>query len=368
MKKFIYLLAALWIFTGCETEVSPNLSEPANIVVIDAWLTNQGLTQHINVTRSQAYFEESAPPKIPDAVVTVTDLTDPGLAPYLFQESEERYTWNSPDGNPLGIVGHTYELEVVINGVTYTSRTTMSDVPEIDSLTFRLEEGNAFFDDLIIAEFFATDLEGVDDTYWIRSWRNGAYLGEPDEIVVAYDAAFGADPDNDNLPFIQPIRDAPNPFEEAHSGDLLSPYLLPDTFLISNDSIFDRSGSIYGLLSDEMILIDEDNEYVSDDIDEIPLDDERFTFRNDTLFVAGDSVHVEIHSISNDAWFFMNQVVIETTRSGGFGALFATPLANVSTNIVPETPENRVAGFFNVAAVSGAGRRLNTENEIRVLF
>lgn len=368
MKKFIYLLAALWIFTGCETEVNPNLSEPANIVVVDAWLTNQGLTQHINVTRSQAYFENEAPPKIADAVVTVTDLTDPGIAPYVFQETEERYTWHSTDGNPLGIVGHTYELEVVVDGVTYMSRTTMNDVPEIDSLTFRLEEGNSFFDDLIIAEFFATDLEGVDDTYWIRSWKNGQYLGEPDEIVVAYDAAFGADPDNDNLLFIQPIRDAPNPFESAHSGDLLSPYMLPDTFLISRDTIFDRSGSIYGIISEEMILVDDENEYVSEDIDVIPLEDERYTLRNDTLFVAGDSVYVEIHAISNDAWFFMNQVIIETTRTGGFGALFATPLANVSTNIVPETPENRVAGFFNIAAVSSAGRRLNEEEEIRALF
>lgn len=368
MKKFIYTLVALWVFTGCETEVNPNLSDPANIVVIDAWLTDQGLTQHINVTRSQAYFEDDAPPKISGAVVTVSDLTDPGQGPYTFQETEDRYTWNSADGNPLGILGHTYELEVVIDGVTYTSRTTMQDVPVIDSLTFRLEEGNAFFDDLIFAEFFATDLEGVDDTYWIRSWKNGQYLGEPDEIVVAYDAAFSSDADNDHLPFIQPIRDAPNAFESAHNGDLLSPYLLPDTFLVRRDSIFDRSGKIFGTLSEEMILIDQENEYISEDIDEIPLADEQYILRNDTLFMAGDSVYVEIHSISNDAWFFMNQVVIETTRAGGFAALFATPLANVSTNIIPETPENRVAGFFNIAAVSGAGRRLNSEEEVRVQF
>lgn len=368
MKKFIYILAAFWLVTACETEVDPNLSEPANIVVIDAWLTNQGTIQHINVTRSQAYFEDATPPKIPGASVIVTDLSDPGVAPYVFQENEDRYTWNSSDGNPFGMVGHTYELEVIIDGVTYTSTTSMSDVPEIDSLTFRLEEGNAFFDDLIIAEFFATDLQGVDDTYWIRSWKNGQYLGEPDEIVVAYDAAFSADDDNDHLPFIQPIRDAPNSFEEAHSGDLLSPYYLPDTLLVSNDSIFDRGGKLFGIINGEEIIVDEENEVISEDVKTIALEDPKYTLRNDSLFVAGDSVYVEIHSISNDAWFFLNQVIIETTRAGGFAALFATPLANVSTNIVPETPENRVAGFFNVAAVSGAGRRLETEEEIRVLF
>lgn len=368
MKRFIYILSALWIITACETQVDPNLSEPANIVVIDAWLTNQGTTQHINVTRSQAYFENTTPPKIPGAVVTVTDLTDPAQTPYVFQETEERYTWVSQDNNPLGIIGHTYELEVVIDGVTYTSTSVLNDVPAIDSISFRLEEGNSFFDDLIFAEFFATDLEGPDDTYWIRSWKNGQYLGEPDEIVVAYDAAFSSDPDNDNLPFIQPIRDAPSPFETAHSGDFMSPYYLPDTLLVRNDTIFHRDGFRFGVIDGEIILVDEENEVISEDIAEISLDSDQYTFRNDTLFVAGDSVYVEIHSISNDAWFFLNQVIIETTRTGGFGALFATPLANVSTNIVPETPENRVAGFFNIAAVSGEGRRLNTEEEIRVLF
>ena len=362
MKKFIYLLTVLCIFTACETEVDPNLSEPANIVVIDAFLTNQGLTQHINVTRSQAYFEDDVPPKIPNAVVTVTDLTDPGIAPYVFQETEERYTWNSSDGNSFGTIGHTYELEVVIDGVIYTSRTTMSDVPEIDSITFRLEEENAFFEEKIFAEFFATDLEGLDDTYWIKAWKNGTYLGRPDEINIAYDAAFGADPDNDNLPFIQPIRDGINPSEEV-DDDELSPYNLPDTLLNRNDTIFTFEGGIYGYLIDEELVFED-----AASLDQISIDHEQFTFSNDTLYVAGDSVYVEIHSISNDAWFFLSQVIIETTRTGGFGALFATPLANVSTNIIPETPENRVAGFFNVAAVSNAGRRLNNEEEIRVLF
>lgn len=362
MKKFIYLLAALWVFTGCETEVNPNLSEPANIVVIDAWLTNQGLTQHINVTRSQAYFEDEAPPKIPNAVVTVTDLTDTGQAPYVFQENEERYTWNSPDGNSLGIIGHTYELEVVIEGVTYTSRTTMSDVPEIDSISFRLEEENAFSDEKVFAEFFATDLVGVDDTYWIKAWKNGTYLGRPDEINIAYDAAFGADPDNDNLPFIQPIRDGINPVEEVFDSEL-SPYNLPDTLLNRNDTIFTFEGDVYGYIVEEEIVF-ENAGY----LERKSIEHEQFTFSNDTIFMAGDSVYVEIHSISNDAWFFLNQVIIETTRAGGFAALFATPLANVSTNIIPESPENRVAGFFNVAAVSNAGRRLNNAEEIRVLF
>ena len=79
------------------------------------------------------------------------------------------------------------------------------------------------------------------------------------------------------------------------------------------------------------------------------------------------SVYVEIHSISNEAYFFMNQVFIETSREGGFGALFATPLANVSTNIVPDDPNNSTAGFFNIASVSSNGARLTSEDQVRIV-
>ncbi len=365
MKRSLLSLFVAAMLFSCETEVDPSLSDPLNLLVVDAWLTNQGTEQHINITRSQAYFDETAPPKVSGASVIIRDLSDATIAPYVFNETSERYTWESPDGNPFGIIGHQYELEVIVEGNSYTSIAMLNDVPPIDSVTFRLEEETAFFDDLIFAEFFATDLPGINDSYWIKTWRNGAFLGNPDEINIAYDAAFSVDIDNDNVQFIQPIRDAVNPFLMGDENDILSPYNLPDTLLVSNDSLYRFTGEFYGVIDEEEILFDE--QYFDEDFAVADLNDDQFTLRNDSLFIKGDSLYVEIHSISNEAYFFMNQVIIETTREGGFGALFATPLANVSTNIVPDDPENRVAGFFNIAAVSGAGRRLNTAEEIRIL-
>lgn len=352
------------VFASCETEVDPSLDETLNVLVVDAWLTNNDATQHINVTRSQSYFDDSEPPLVSGAVVTVTDLEDNTV--FSFNEEAGRYTWVSTDGSNFGTIGHAYELRVALeDGSEYTARTTLEDVPPVDSIRFRLEEGNAFFDDLIFGEVFATDLEGINDTYWIKAWKNGRFLGKPEEINIAYDAAFSVSAENDGKQFIQPIRDLISPFESDVNDNFLSPYNLPQSYFVSNNTIFMDDGGIYGTIANnEITFVDAE---VPEDFNSVSLDDDQYSIEGDSLFVKGDSVYVEIHSVSNDAYFFLQQVIIETNREGGFGALFATPLANVSTNIVPDNLNNTVVGFFNIAAVSNDGVRLSDEDQVRVI-
>ena len=371
MRKLVYIFIAAIVFS-CETQVDPELETTLNVLVVDAWLTNDDPTQHINITRSQPYFDDSAPEKVSGAIVTITDLTDPSNPVYVFAESTDRYTWQSGDGSTLGTIGHRYRLEVQVDGALYTSETELNDAPPIDSISFRLEEGNAFFDDLIFGEFFATDLVGIDDTYWIKAWKNGEFLGEPGEINIAYDAAFSKDLDNDGVQFIQPIRDGISSVEESRNEDFLSPFRLPDTLIYDGDHLRYQDGSWYGVVRNNKVFFEVADSIANNNVPDyqvsLPLADDRFVPLGDTaLYLKGDSVYVEIHSISNEAYFFLNQVVIETTREGGFGALFATPLANVSTNIVPENPGNPVVGFFNIAAVTSAGNRLTEESQVRII-
>lgn len=372
MKKYsIYTLFLLVIFS-CETEVEPDLGTSLNVLVIDAFLTSNDPTQHINITRSQPYFDASFPEKVSGALVTVTDLTDTSIPVYNFQEEQDKYTWQSVDGGVLGVIGHQYELSVELDGNIFTSITSLEDAPPVDSIEFRLEEGNAFVDDLILAELIATDLEGLDDTYLIKTWKNGKFLGQPDEINIAYDAAFSPSAENDAVQFIQPIRDGVNPFNESRNGDFLSPYSLPFE-LNQNDNIltYKDDNSFYGIIKGDEVFFEDGslvNNRVPDYLESLPLDDDRFLeISPSELGVKGDSVYVEIHSISNDAFFYMNQVIIETTRAGGFAALFATPLANVSTNIVPENQSVPVLGFFNIATVTSGGVRLTSEDQVRVV-
>ena len=80
-------------------------------------------------------------------------------------------------------------------------------------------------------------------------------------------------------------------------------------------------------------------------------------------YVLGDSAYVEINSITPEAFFFLQQVQIQINRPGGFGELFATPLANVQSNIFSDNPREKVVGFFCTSATSGLGRKF-TEDAI----
>lgn len=306
MKK-IYLLIAIFstLFFACETTVFPDLPLAEPQLVIDAWVNNKEEPQWIKLSLTQPYFQNTLPPPVSGGVVRI-DGSDG--SEFMFIESDTLaggYVWVPSPGESLGITGVVYTLTVQAYGETFTASSRMGRVPAVDSITFRVERGNQFIDDLYLAEFWAVDPAGFGDTYWIKAWKNGVLLNKPSEIVLAYDAGFSRGGRLDGVPFIAPIRRGVNPFDQDAQGRVLSPYL------------------------------------------------------------PGDSVYVEIHSLSEASFDFLTQVTLQTNRPGGFAELFATPLSNVTTNIVNINPSGKKAlGFFNVAAVSGRGRKFRSLDEI----
>lgn len=301
---FYLLLFSVLLISACETVIDPNLQFAEPVLVVDAWITNKPEPQVVKLMKTQPYLENSLPPGVTGATVTIQDSNGVN---YTFEESDEAgvYTWTPAPGEVFGTTGLSYTLMISVAGENYTATTTMGRVPPIDSLTFQVQEGNQFVTDLYLAEFWATDPLEPGDTYWIKTYKNGVLLNKPSEINLAYDAGFSRGSNFSGIAFIAPIRTAINPFDQDENDNLLSPY------------------------------------------------------------VVGDSLFVEIHSLSEASFDFMTQVVVQTDRPGGFSELFATPLANVSTNIIPENPsENKAVGFFNVAAVSGLGRKFESLDDV----
>ena len=306
MKKIYYIpfvLLSSFLFWACEDVIYPELPEAEPVVVIDAWLNNKSDTQMIRVKQTLPYFDVEELPGITGAEVMITDN---GGKVYNFIESEineGEYYWDPESmGAVFGDIGRSYTLTVKTGETVFNSFATMNDVPEIDSVSFRFEEGNSFFPDAYFASFYAVDLVGPGDTYWIRTYKNGTLLNKPSEINIAYDAGFSAGSLVDGITFIQPIRDGVNPFDTDDNDEFLPPYS------------------------------------------------------------PGDSVYVEIHSISNEAYIFLNELALQTDRPGGFAELFAQPLSNMPSNIINSTTNEKVIGFFNVAAVSSEGRLLDPDN------
>ena len=300
-----YLFGASFLWS-CEDVIDIELPQVESVVVIDAWITNKSETQTISVLKSIPYFENTFLPGYNEAVVKVEDLTD--HIEYNFQKSNDDgiYIWEPTQSLPtFGKIGNAYKLTVQLGNAIYESFSTMNRVPEIDSISYRFEKGNSFFPDSYFAQFYALDPEGAGDTYWIRAWKNGQFLNKPSEINISYDAGGSPGAIIDGITFIQPIRDGINPFDQDENDEFLSPY------------------------------------------------------------EPGDSVYVELHSINNETYTFLNEVAIQTNRPGGFAELFAQPLANVSSNILiaNESPEaTKAIGFFNISAVSAMGRLLDPDN------
>ncbi len=299
MKTKAWLLFLAGLCLACEDEINVDLEEGDPLLVVDAWVTNKPEEQVILLSLTQSYFAEETAPPVTGAIVSLSD--DAGTR-YSFTEREAgEYVW-SPTATvaTLGEVGDNYRLSVETReGEIYEAESTMNRVPSVDSVTFRFEEETLFLPDSWLAEFWARDPVGIGDTYWIRAFKNGVFLNLPSDITIAYDAGVSAgDGETDGKVFLLPIRRGINPDVEDEDGDQLSPY------------------------------------------------------------DPGDSVYVEIHSITHEAFDYLTELSIQTDRPGGFAELFAEPLANVPTNVSHVNGNKPAVGFFNIAAVNGNGSRL----------
>jgi hypothetical protein len=309
MKKHFYTSFSflfVWIAiaaTSCEEIIDPALQRAEPILVVDAWINNKVEDQVIRLTMTQPYLENVLPGGVSGASVVVS--YDGGNI--VFSEDAGNagvYRWTPTEltsEEAFGELNRAYTLTVVSNGETYEATSRLKRTVPVDSITFK-EITNSFYPEgSYSAEFWATDAVGAGDTYWIRTYKNGILLNKPSELNIAFDAAFSEGGNFDGITLIAPIRD------------------------VSPDEV---------------------------DEDDLPI----------SPYMPGDSVYVEIHSLTRESFTFLNEVIVQTNRPGGFGELFSTPLANVSSNIKNTNANGRkVVGFFNVAAVEGLGKKFELE-------
>ena len=85
----------------------------------------------------------------------------------------------------------------------------------------------------------------------------------------------------------------------------------------------------------------------------------------------GDEVTYEIWSISPQTSLFWREVINQSIQGGGIGALFATPTANVRTNIISSSKsklEDRAVGWFSTSLVSRASQVLYDKEGEKLSF
>lgn len=287
MKNILYIFALLLlVISACEDPIDVPLDEGPALLVVDAWLNDiPGTDQVIKLNYSHSYFDSLAYDSANNAIVSVTSGSG-NVYEFSSVDSEGNYTAPTDSLWLSEPVGQTYTLNIEIGSETYSATTEKYRVPQIDSIKQETRIGEIFQDDGVYCNFFATDPPGLGDTYWIKTYKNGEYLNRANEINIAFDAGFNSGGEVDNLVFIQPIQELNNPVDENFAP--------------------------------------------------IP-------------YEPGDEIRVEIHAISNAAWFYME--VLRDQLLNSSNSIFAEPLANTSGNISSNDGEV-VLGFFNVASVA----------------
>ena len=289
----------LLILISCEDIITPELPTNDPILVVDAWLNNLNEQQKIILSSTQDYLDSTSSPSVSGAIVQVSD--DQGNVFDFVESVPGEYVWQPTIlKNNLGDVGSSYTLNIQYDGKEIIAQSTMNRTSTIDSINFVRGQ---FPEGSYYAEFWSREEAGIGDAYWIKSYVNGIYQNGLDDIITCIDA--GASSEGaviDGIPFIPPIRRGITRFETDDDGDFISP------------------------------------------------------------FNEGDSLYVEIHSVTYEAFDFLNKTSIQINRPGGFGELFAVSLSNVPTNL-QVVNDNRfpVVGFFNISAVHGMGNTLDDE-------
>ncbi|MGK0389652.1 MAG: hypothetical protein ACI94Y_002396 [Maribacter sp.] len=300
-KYIIYLIVIIAFISACEDVIQVDLNEGDNQLVVDAWINNLPETQEIRLARVLPYFENNQTPGELGATIIISE--DNGEI-YNFEDADNdgTYAWTPAPGATFGNLNGIYNLSIITaEGKEYSAISSMRRVMPVDSIVLENREEELGQAAGIYAEFFARDVLGPDDTYWIKTFKNGAFLNKPQEMNLAWDASFT--PGVDGVTFISPIRQQIN--------------RVPD----SGDDAVDNS--------------------------ELP------------PWAEGDSISVEIHSINTDAFDFLSQARTQMTL--GDAGIFAEPPANVPSNIQSlnaTEPSDQAIGFFNVSSVSTLGRKI----------
>lgn len=285
--RFFFLIAAAIFFGTSCTDVIDVETDPAeSLLVVDAWINDQTEPQTIRLTKSQPYFDNSLTDAATGATVTV--VSSEGATFDFVDNGDGNYVWTPTTAGEIGAAGTSYTLTIEWDGQTYSAETILNPAPTVDSISQEFRVDDLSGPDGIYTNFFARDLPGLGNTYWIKTFKNGEFLNKPIEMNLAYDASFSGGSETDNLIFIPPIREATNRIPD------------PD----------------------------------SDEEDLAPWE-------------VGDEILVEIHAISNLAFDFL--FLAREQMTNGENTIFAVPLANTSGNVRNTATNERALGFFDVA-------------------
>ena len=188
-----FALGLVIMLSSCTDVVQIKLDEGSKLYVIDAFVNNTFDTQKIRVVTNDTYFSNREAPAVTNAQVLLKDLTD--NKNYSFSYSDNGYyIYQVKNLGEISKINHQYELNVTIDGVTYTSLTTQKRPAGIDSIQSIYDDGTSGFggsQPYWNCLLWAKDrVDNVTDYYWIKTFKNDT-LQDKNQLNLCIDGTGG---------------------------------------------------------------------------------------------------------------------------------------------------------------------------------
>ncbi len=152
IKSVFYLLIGVLVFQSCKEKIDIDIPAGEIKVVVEAEVTTEMDSSYVKLSKTADYYSNDPYPVITNAAVT---LTLNGVATVFSHVGNGIYRAPSPF---VGVRGQTYNLDVVYDGKTYTSKAVLEPMFRIDSIfqVFKPKEG-------FIKEGYSINYIGFDD-------------------------------------------------------------------------------------------------------------------------------------------------------------------------------------------------------------
>jgi hypothetical protein len=178
MRNSLILFLGILAISSCTKVIDVDLNEANAITVIEANYSAEDSTVRVLVTQTSNYFDNTAPPTIDNAAVTITDhLGNTTVVPYTG-------AGNYVLAGYVPIFGTVYTVAVVHDGTTYMAssemRTPIAQLPIYYEYTEGFFGSNAGYIPFVSYE----DPAATEDYTLVRITRNDTLFNELNDIVL----------------------------------------------------------------------------------------------------------------------------------------------------------------------------------------
>jgi hypothetical protein len=139
--KYIYRILVPVLATmilSCEKDIILELSDTeGRYLIVEANIDDSRVRQIVRLYRSNSFYDSDKGLPVSDAIVSISD----GSKEYLFAEStsgKHKGNYYNHELSALLITGKKYHLTVKDEGNTYTANSLLKPVPDVDSVTTRV--------------------------------------------------------------------------------------------------------------------------------------------------------------------------------------------------------------------------------------